>query len=444
MKIIITESQYRLIAENEEKTLDDKIKDYITELYNGNREDIVYNYPIARPKIHFRPPNYKSHFEIRAHAKYPITRNKLGLPSNMSGMPYIQVDIFNWKKPITSKSMETLIIIFTKEALKPIMDKFNLDNSYVEKLKQIYIDTLSNFGFNMFGGSIIWMDKTSTLIKGLKSYKNKFDFWLRIARENGLMDGYMEELKNTGENSEETLTESQYKLISEREDNKYMKELNAVYRLFVDKFNKRDFTQRQLITQKGFILTLSMTLNTDFGDLIVQLTEERWTGYGQYHHDDSGVTVPKIIIYNCKFALGDENYVNHRGSQTQMKKIIGISGFNKQAFKHEIIHFIDDKKNRKLSGKPDMSQKDWHNDSFEINAEFLSIMNEIRFQKDYVLPKTFEDFLNSYKRFNVVTISQWENLTDKKKKSLVGRLYQYYTFLKDVFKKKKEKEANNI
>ena len=115
-----------------------------------------------------------------------------------------------------------------------------------------------------------------------------------------------------------------------------------------------------------------------------------------------------------------------------------------QAFKHEIIHFIDDKKNRKLNGKPDMSQKDWHNDSFEINAEFLSIMNEIRFQKDYVLPETFEDFLNSYKRFNVVTISQWENLTDKKKKSLVGRLYQYYTFLKDVFKKKKEKEANNI
>lgn len=240
------------------------------------------------------------------------------------------------------------------------------------------------------------------------------------------------------------ITESQYKLISEREDNKYMNELNAVYRLFIDKFNSRDFTQRQLITQKGFILTLSMTLNTDFGDLIVQLTEESWTGYGQYHHDDSGVTVPKIIIYNCKFALGDENYVNHRGSQTQMKNIIGISGFNKQAFKHEIIHFIDDKKNRKLNGKPDMSQKDWHNDSFEINAEFLSIMNEIRFQKDYVLPKTFEDFLNSYKRFNVVTISQWENLTDKKKKSLVGRLYQYYTFLKDVFKKKKEKEANNI
>jgi type III secretory pathway component EscV len=240
------------------------------------------------------------------------------------------------------------------------------------------------------------------------------------------------------------ITESQYKLISEREDNKYMKELNAVYRLFVDKFNKRDFTQRQLITQKGFILTFSMTLNTDFGDLIVQLTEERWAGYGQYYFDDSGVTVPKIIIYNCKFALGDENYVNHRGSKTQMKKIIGISGFNIQALKHEIIHFIDDKKNRKLNQKPIMSQKDWHNDLFEINAEFLSIMNEIRFTKDYVLPETFEDFLNSYKRFNVVTISQWENLTDKKKKSLVGRLYQYYTFLKDVFKKKKEKEANNI
>ena len=45
------------------------------------------------------------------------------------------------------------------------------------------------------------IDRTYTLLKGLKSYDDKFDFWLRFARENGLMDGYVEELRNAGENN---------------------------------------------------------------------------------------------------------------------------------------------------------------------------------------------------------------------------------------------------
>jgi len=210
MKIIITESQYRLIKEKEEKkTLDEKIKDYITELYNGNREDIVYTYPNAKPKKYFYPPNRNSHFHVVAYAKYPRAGNKLGLPAAIRGMPYIKLSFINSGKPYHDsrhipylQKVETLLVISTKEALQPIMDKFNLDGSYIDKLKQIYVDTLNNFGgFNEFGGAIMWIDRTYTLLKGLKSSDKPFNFWFRLARENGLMDGYVEELKNSEGNN---------------------------------------------------------------------------------------------------------------------------------------------------------------------------------------------------------------------------------------------------
>ena len=196
-----------IINEGKEKTLEEKIVDYIMGLYNGNKEDIVYKIPNAKSHNRFYPSNKESHYYIETSSIYPRGGNKLGLPANMGGMPYIKVHYVNSGQSRYAisglngpkRKTETLIIVSTKEALKPIMDKFNLDGSYIDKLKQIYVDTLSNISsFNELGNPVIWIDRTYTLLKGLKSSEDKFDFWLRFARENGLMDGYVEELNNAG------------------------------------------------------------------------------------------------------------------------------------------------------------------------------------------------------------------------------------------------------
>jgi hypothetical protein len=225
-------------------------------------------------------------------------------------------------------------------------------------------------------------------------------------------------------------------IILERDDSKNFMEMATIYRLFQIKLKNREFSQREYMKPKGFDLSLSMTLETEFGDLILQLTEQRSGGWGQYAFINENIT-PKIILFNCQFKLSEERHVNKNGFKTIMKQIVGIQSFNPQALKHEIVHFIDDKKKRKLDQKPNMSRKEWHNDTFEINAEFISVLNQIKNKKDYSLPSTFDEFLKLYINFNPITQSQWTHLVDKKRKSLISRIYQYYTYLVD---KQKEEQ----
>jgi hypothetical protein len=110
--------------------------------------------------------------------------------------------------------------------------------------------------------------------------------------------------------------------------------------------------------------------------------------------------------------------------------------FNQQSVQHEIVHFIDDMKNRMntWSGSSDMTDEKYYNSHHEINAEFISIMDQIGGD---ALPETFNDFMKSYREYSPITVNQFANLTDKNRKSLINRLYQYYTYLKN-------KETNNI
>lgn len=211
------------------------------------------------------------------------------------------------------------------------------------------------------------------------------------------------------------ITESQYNLIIEREDEKNVMEMNAIYRLFIAKFNARDFHQ----SSNGYETAISMKLNTDFGDLLLNFTNEKHADRGHYIWNTNG-RLPMISIYNCDFVF-------------EGKRVVNIRKFNSQVLKHEMVHFIDDKKDRKLTkSRTGLSRDRWNNDPFEINAEFLSVMDRIPKRKpDYVLPDTFEQFLKSYKGFSLTTFHQFENMDEKKRKALIGRLYQYYTHLRD-------------
>jgi len=215
------------------------------------------------------------------------------------------------------------------------------------------------------------------------------------------------------------ITESQYKLITEREDEKNIQEMREIYNSFMDKINARDYI---LEDRDGFLNPyykwMGVFVNTPYGELLIKLTDRKPNRAGEYNRR-AGV----IVIYYCEMRISKNN------------RLLNLK-FNQQSLQHEIVHFIDDMKNRmnKWSGSSDLTDDKYYNSPHEINAEFISIMNQIGGD---ALPETFSDFMKLYREYSPITVNQFANLTDKNRKSLINRLYQYYTYLKN-------KETNNI
>lgn len=205
------------------------------------------------------------------------------------------------------------------------------------------------------------------------------------------------------------ITESQYKLITEREDEKNIQEVNEILNLFMDKLNNGDFSFSEFGREK----IIKVRVDTKFRELnIILKSEQNENINGQYVLPTITSLIPTIVIYNCHFRGMDVNINN---------KI--------RTIKHEIVHFIDDRKKRiKSYDSSDLDK--YHNNAHEINAEFIAITNQILLKNN--IPNTFGEFLKLYKTF-----SHFDLLNDKNKKSLIGRLYQYYIHLKD-----KQKEDN--
>ena len=203
------------------------------------------------------------------------------------------------------------------------------------------------------------------------------------------------------------ITESQYKLITEREDEKNIQQMREIYDSFMDKINARDYILDDSIYPDKWVI---VRINTKYDDLFICLSNrESTTRAGEYKFSDSDY--PKIIIYNCKIRISANN------------RLLNLK-FNKQTVQHEIVHFIDERKNRiKVLS---VSKEKYYNNEHEINAEFISIMNHIGGE----LPETFNDFVKSYREYSPLTKKQFAHLNEKNKKSLVGRLYQYYDYLK--------------
>ena len=207
------------------------------------------------------------------------------------------------------------------------------------------------------------------------------------------------------------ITESQYKLLTEREDEKNIQEVDEIYDLFVDKINAHN----NYVQSRGDIKVLQVRLDTKFGELFIFLrSDSNGNAGGEYRLPTVISPSPIIIIYDCYF-IGEDVLFLHKVKTIQ----------------HEIVHFIDDRKKRikpiKVS-KYETNPLGYHNDTHEINAEFIAIINQIIIRGDTF--NTFAEFLKLFIEYDEMTIKQFAYLTDKNRKSLINRLYQYYTNLK--------------
>jgi ribosomal protein S18 acetylase RimI-like enzyme len=207
------------------------------------------------------------------------------------------------------------------------------------------------------------------------------------------------------------LTESQYKLITEREDEKNIQEMKEIYDSFMDKINARDYILEDSDNFLNPYKWMGVFVNTPYGELLIKLTDRKPNRAGEYNR-----RAGMIVIYYCEMRISKNN------------RLLKLK-YNHQTIQHEIVHFIDDMKNRMNGpGTSDITDDKYYNSPHEINAEFISIMNQIGGD---ALPDTFSDFMKSYREYSPITIKQFANLTDKNKKSFINRMYQYYTYLKD-------------
>jgi hypothetical protein len=205
------------------------------------------------------------------------------------------------------------------------------------------------------------------------------------------------------------ITESQYKLITEREDEKNIQEMKVIFDSFMDKINARDYMLEDSDNFLNPYKWMGVFFNTPYGELFIKLTDMKPDRAGEYNR-----RAGMIVIYYCEMRISKNN------------RLLNLK-FNKQAVQHEIVHFIDDMKNRMNGpGTSDVTDEKYYNSPHEINAEFISIMNHIGGD---ALPETFNDFVKAYREYSPITVKQFAHLNEKNKKSLVGRLYQYYDYL---------------
>lgn len=198
-------------------------------------------------------------------------------------------------------------------------------------------------------------------------------------------------------------------IINEREDERNIQEVNEIYNQFTDKIGTRDYHFMQIRGEK----IIQVKLGTKFGELFIFLKEgsNENTG-GEYKFPTVTSPSPKIIIYNCYF-MGENVLFIHKIKTIQ----------------HEIVHFIDDRKKRIKPIKVSNYDVDYHNNTHEINAEFIAIINQILLRGTTF--NTFAEFLKLFIEYDEMTIKQFAYLNDKNRKSLINRLYQYYTHLKN-------------
>lgn len=211
-------------------------------------------------------------------------------------------------------------------------------------------------------------------------------------------------------------------------DKNFRLEANNIFNLMIDYINNiRDDIFSHKMKKNEIILDMSF-LNKNYNDLSIIIAPGSLSGK---------------LTRMAEFYILELGILNPKKDNKDMTKeeIINLLKNLKNIFIHEIIHYLDFKrqKNKKTFSNIDSTLKDYFNSPEEYNAYFQELIDSL---EDSIrnFRKTNPKFVNNLKRFGFDKFKNWffekwitllpkyeeGILTPKYKEKFIKRLYQYF------------------